>query len=711
MNMKIDVSKLLQLDYLNALILQYTNKIDKINSSFVKQYNLDMITSMEVDEINKLFNQYNISNDNVLKYLEMDFFDDDWIYADLYSEDREYAKELEVEYKDKAISDIDKLNNKINSVNENNRKIIFQLEKEIDLFRAILKLLNNNVSFLESDIDNLKLLIIDSSLSDSDKFKFSYDIVKYLIENNRKIENVSDKKDTGRNKIVVPDNFEKLLEDAYSTSTYYMDEIKIEESIYSDTILEYYRKYEKLFKKVDLGNSINEIMETASDLARDLSELTDSISMDDFCIRLGDYLNDLNLNKDEETVNAALFGLDELDKFYEENLILSSYKHVLIDDIKKCLYVIEKINIDCLFKDRIKSKFDKLYGELKDNLISSKRKDEITLECTALKSDLKNLSEIELIVDELIKLENEINKMISVGIKMDKQYYDGLSKLQLTVIELKKMILEKGINTDISVVIKDINEKLIKHRNDLKKNKDKEDGKDLFVPKEKINLKGFVLFDIDENNTPYVLDDLNPMNNDMIDKGIETGDLSSGFVDYSNLINDLLLFGKPGIMKDEMPAFIGKILDKVYYNPDNRNHPTGMVRIRPLRNSVVRFIEQRIILSSGTEIHKQVCDIIGEILPSTNISLTDDFVIYINYASALKRDDGDVYNTAINRFDGGSVLRKLFDSSKDRLSDSECDLLRDIVKISVDTYYKLGDINPNLRFDVIKEIGGKKTRG
>ena len=51
------------------------------------------------------------------------------------------------------------------------------------------------------------------------------------------------------------------------------------------------------------------------------------------------------------------------------------------------------------------------------------------------------------------------------------------------------------------------------------------------------------------------------------------------------------------------------------------------------------------------------------------------------------------------------------DKSKEQLSDKECDLLRDIINMSLDAFDKLEKKNTNLHFDVIKQIGGVKTRG
>ena len=41
---------------------------------------------MPLDEVNELFNGYNVSDENYIKYIESDFLDESWEFADLYSD-------------------------------------------------------------------------------------------------------------------------------------------------------------------------------------------------------------------------------------------------------------------------------------------------------------------------------------------------------------------------------------------------------------------------------------------------------------------------------------------------------------------------------------------------------------------------------------------------------------------------------------------------
>ena len=74
-----------------------------------------------------------------------------------------------------------------------------------------------------------------------------------------------------------------------------------------------------------------------------------------------------------------------------------------------------------------------------------------------------------------------------------------------------------------------------------------------------------------------------------------------------------------------------------------------------------------------------------------------------------KKDDG-TYDIAINRFDKSVLLRRMFMNGKTSLTDEECKMLKEIVMKSVDAYFALEEINPDIKFNFIRE-GGAKTRG
>ena len=230
-----------------------------------------------------------------------------------------------------------------------------------------------------------------------------------------------------------------------------------------------------------------------------------------------------------------------------------------------------------------------------------------------------------------------------------------------------------------------------------------------------ILLRGFVLCDFDEENQPYILSDLEPSKkNKMIDASIEPKKVKKGYEDFSRLINDLFMFGNTEKLdNNDGQGNTERVCDAVWYDPNERTKKTGMYRIKWDKVGVERFVEQRIVLHTGTVMYEQVINIIREIVPNVLFDSSMDVNLYINYASALKRDDKGLYNVAINRFDRRSPLYKLFNVPKNKteLSNEECELLKDIIHASLDAFSKLKDINPDVHVDVIKQIEEGRTRG
>jgi len=703
--MDIDIKRILDIDYLKELVSQKSDEIRILNGGFNEQFDLKMLKDKRNEEIKSLFTIYEVNPENVIAFLSITSFDE-WEFSDLYEEDRDEVRTIEIAAENKALVDIEELNEKIELVNEEIRRSILELETNLDFIRIILKVLDNNGYVLEDDVNNLEILIKNSDLDDKDKTFITREIVSYLIDKKIGIEKIVEKKEEHDEELTI-DEFEVELSEVYASSSYIVKEhdIDLSNCIYGENILEYYNKYKELFAFCGLGDTLNEVLVMCSDLANGLNEMGNSITKEEFCVRLGNCFNILYQDKQEIEFESdvTLKMMDELDKFYNENLELSKYKKVLLEDIENSLEIVYLTNIDGLFIERISNDLALLYDELNDNFFNVNRKEEIVLELVSLRSKVRELSEVELSLDKLLVFEDEINEMLSTGYKLDDDFYNGLSELQSKVNDIIMSIKENGLGIENSYNIKNISDDVEKYRIILQ-------GNGIEVEKKKVDLKGFVLFDLDRNYQPYVISDLDKKNKKMIDDSIESKDLVSGFKDYSKLIDDLLKYGKPSIMRNGVPVFVGKILDKVYYDPESREHPTGMVRVRPIRNTVARFIEQRIILNSGTEIHNQVCGIVNEVLPLTNINKNEDFVIYINYASGMKRKDEGTYDIAINRFDKATVLRRIFMNGKTSLSDDECKMLREIVVKSVDAYFALEDINPDIKFDFIRE-GGAKTRG
>lgn len=700
--MKFDVNKLLDLDYLNSIALQLNGDIQGLKIQFLKTYDLEMLKNESIENINSLFSQYNLSNKYILQYFQTDFITSDWEFAYLFSDDISYSSELRDSIKQKAISEIEQLNAKIIEINNDYQKRIDALEEKLDFINTFIRFVKFDTVITGYDIDYLRDLIFAASFSDEEKLLLSYNVVKYSIGkiNERTVKTVE----------VDTSSFEKTLNDAYSSSKYKEStNEKIIEPTYSETILGYYDYHKKLFSEEGLGSTLSECMETAHALSEGIKVSIDSISKTDFCVEMASLLYELHLKQksthfSHDEIADILMDLGKLDRIYEENIKNQERKEELLTEINNDLDTILMLDFESSFKDRVKNQLGLLQIELKENFINSKRLNEIIKEYESISKKIVKIPEICKQVKKLEKLAEKIKKLISVSKlpskNLTEDYYNNLYLLKNKVYDFINVVSTNGPDKDFDRKIQQIEFEVSKYLRVENTNS-------------RITLKGFVLFDVDESNNAYVVSDLDPNNKDaLIDKGILKNKLNLGYADYSNLIKDLLLYGVPGIMKDEIPACIEEILDKVFYDK-NRKNATGMVRIRPLRNSVARFISQKILLKPNTEMHKQVVGIIQEILPNVVISPNEEFALHINFASALKESDEGSYDIAISRYSNESVLYKLFMANPDRTSftKEELSLIKDIVNMSLDAYSQLKKNNENLTFDIIDKIGGKRTRG
>ena len=697
--MKLDVLRMLDLEYLNSLISEIHDKISHLNVSFLEQYSLEKLNEMNKDDIVKLFDKYGVSSESIIKYFESDYIDENWEFADLFFDDIAYSSKLKEQAKNDALNELELLNNQINSINSSIENELLELNNTENFLKMLIRLLNGN-DLSEEDVDSLHEFISNSSFNDEEEFIFSYNIVKYILENRKDFSlKISDDN---------IDEFEKELNDIYLSSHYNDEslEISVDEPVYSETITGRYEYYKKLFDEADLGDTLGQIMDNCLELCEGLNPLKNTLPKSEFCVLIGSLLYILNENHGKEVVNQDIIAdvyadLAILDKLYEEDLSLLSYKEKMISLLKDDLDIASRFKVKCNFKNRIINRLNLLLLEFQNNLINSTRQKEIDEEYSKIKQDFIILPETVKQIKNLKDLKNRIEQLLSKSTTVVvEEYYFGLAELQSSVISLIEMVEENGASSEISIELSKIIAEL---RQYSKTNKSKNN----------ILLNGFVLFDFDENGKPYVMSDLDLQNShNLIDVSNEQNKINSSFSDYSKLINDLLIYGEPEILNGEIPSNIERILDKVYLD-NERNKPTKMIRIRPRRNSLVRFVTQKVVLRSDTEIFKQVLSIIKEILPNAQIDTNKDFVLYVNIASLIKGEATDSYNVCINRYNRKSLLYKLLleNIHKSSLTDEECSLLKDIVHMSMNAYYELEKKNEHLKFDIIKQIGGMKNRG
>lgn len=327
--------------------------------------------------------------------------------------------------------------------------------------------------------------------------------------------------------------------------------------------------------------------------------------------------------------------------------------------------------------------------------------------CNKIVGSIEELNKTVNQVIYLTELNNEILNLLNLASsslnQLSNQDYLELSGIQQDVLYYIDMVMQDGYSVDV--------ESFYNNAMLIMENFNHEE-KDLV---NKTQLMGFVLFDFDDNCVPYVISDLDPHSKDnLIDVSILQGKCDSGFQDYSDLVNDILLYGVPrAVYGDFNNNYLYKLITPVYSDKNSRKNPTGMIRIRPSKGSLVRFISRDVILKPDTQIFSQVINLLKEILPSIEIDNSKEFKLVVNFASSMKGSSDESYHECMLRYDRKSPLYRLFfsDTNKDCLSDQEYSLLRDIIHMSLDAYCKLEKVNDKLYFDIIKQIGGKNTYG
>lgn len=702
--MEFDFDKLLQLDYLNTLKIELIDEIDKISKMFLEQYSLEKLSKMEYADISSIFEFHGVAKTNLIRYLETDFIDEGWEFADLFQDDIIYSTELRAQIKLAALNEIDILNNKIIDINEKYKNDIANLEEYLNFVNIFIRVLCSKDLLLEEDLNRIYNFIASSNLNEEEQYRFSYKFVSLVFDNtSRKSE--KDEVDTS--------DFEKILDDAYlSVAENEEKDLEIVEPSYPETVLTYYNYFKSLFEEVGLGNNLYEIMNVCLEFDLGINDSSGLMSKEDFCIRLGALLSKLNdtLKSDRDTANEVLIDLSLLDNLYSEDMDLLEVKEELLNRINNDLDIISSIEIDNDLFRQVINKLNLLRVDLTNKIIGLRKFKEMNSSYNDMRLDIRKISEIFNQLNRLNKLNDSLKEMISNSYLVDfdvmPDYCDKLNDLQLRVLELIDVINKNDYNSKLDIDITVIEQEWLKYLTFSKKEEEEVE--------EKIDLKGFVLFDFGEDNIPYVINDLDPSNNkNLIADDALQGQIVSGFEDYNNLINDLLLDGVPRILKNgEALPYMDRILTYVFLD-NNRKQVTKMVRIRPMRNSLVRFISHKVALNPGSKIHKQIIEIISENLPNVNISLDNEFVLFVNFCSALKLEDTDSYGISINRYLRKSPLYKLFleNRDNDELTDEECSLLKDIVNMSLDAYVELEKKNENLKFDVIRKIGGKMVHG
>jgi len=709
----INVEKILQLDYLEGLLLQIDEHIALEKEKIIKHYDIDTLESMTVDEVSNLFKEYRVKCDNLLHLMSDVYLDESFEFAYLYMDDIAYSSEQKQLLREKALEEIKLLNSRIDLVNEQIFGQIMEVVKKTKLINLLIKLLKGDDLILGTEINEIKRLILTSPLlKDEDRYQAGLSLVKYLIQSGRKILFNKENIDSS--------SFEQALDNVHKSSGYIEEKADMNTKLpYYDVVLKYYERYKTLFDSTGYTD-IFEFMSVADSLSDVIDMKFESLNRENFCIQVAGLLYQLNFIDDRAMEKEILDVLLKLDLLYEMDMKYVDYKKQKLSDIDECFSELDSLDLNVKIPfvldivNKIKNRLVLIKMDLENEIISDTKKDSIDLEYQNILNSISNLSERINLINEIDRYNSKIRDIFVDGkntMLLNEEISNLLVFIQDKLLDFKKEIRNNDLTDEILLEIKSYFDKINEIELSLKT--------PVELPKEeneKVVLNGFVLCDFNKDNKPYVLSDLD-LSSKMIDKTIEPNKLKKGFDSYSKLVNDLFLLGNTEKLdnNDSQGFNMDKLNEPVYRDPRNRTqeNKTEMYRIKYDRNGVERFIEQRIVLHHGTKIYQQVVEIIKRILPDVEFDSSKDFNLYINFASLMKLTEVDGYGDAIKRYDRCSPLYKLFieDKNKEELTDGECELLKDIVNMSLDAFLELEKLNPNLHFDVIKQIGGVKTRG
>ena len=229
---------------------------------------------------------------------------------------------------------------------------------------------------------------------------------------------------------------------------------------------------------------------------------------------------------------------------------------------------------------------------------------------------------------------------------------------------------------------------------------------------DKMVIKGFVLFDYrkdeSENLVPYIITDLDAGHKyTAIDASVPRDKLiSKGYQDFNNLIDDITMLGEPRALlerTDKLSSYVRPVYKTTSahdYVKTTSDNTTGMIRIRPTKTSLVRFIEERIPLNPTDKNYEAIKSLIES--KFENVTLSDGgFNLYINYLTSFKLKDTDSYMACNKRFNI-SILGKLLHNEE--LSQEDLDELSKAIDASIEAYQKLSEINSSFKFKSINKM-------
>lgn len=490
---------------LNEYMKLYNDKYDNLKENNITIFDLDnklkrldnISNKIEKIDINNINDLINIGNEFKNQLIDFDYLNSEFEkYKDLKNKDKlltiinkyndvyNYLKKNELNIYDiyRLIDNYNFLKNKYGA-NNDIEKLDFSLNKEINetknLFMQKLKELENKLNIVNDndkkiydDINNInsQLILINENKNN-------------IIKNEQIINNLTNQNDLLNEKIKNIDKIIKEKNDGYVVyNTELLDKINDIKNNDIENMKKNMEKYDNILKNINIDN--NEILQLINNKLKNINshKFKTNIDDDDNIIinddNKDDVINDLN-NEKNKSLNVKKYNIDKINELENKNILnIKNQIELLNDDILK----IKKSDIvtasDIL---KIKNEIVLLNNVIKNNdaVIDVNTNNGLKIDNIINNLYNKYLKDIE---NRILKIENTFDRLdIEDIIKKNEMLLSENEKLEYFIDELKvkddlivdknlKLANEVNLKNDILNIYKNKIQKIDSELNDLIKN-------------------------------------------------------------------------------------------------------------------------------------------------------------------------------------------------------------------------------------------------
>jgi len=667
----------LSIEELDKKIASLNNDIMSFDDELNTSYSLEMLSSMQEQEIKQILGKYGLESrfNDLYEYFSVLFL---YQNENIYSQ---FSKTLNP-IKEKANNVVLEINNIIRrriEIIKNHNELI---ENQISFCNTLKKYLQGEFKYTKEAYDNLITSIIQSDITPENKIKLSLMLSKKLIE-------------------IKQSKAEKTP-------------VVIEEGPYTPSIID---SFEESLIVNEEKASYTEQEKEVSQFRREQIEFANA-----------------QYDKYKDFISSSIFS-DPKEVYGILNFEYISQNGYLLDDFALYLVISVSSIKDLSLSDEEIQEYAKILRNLDEMFIKTKINYENSeRERIRIEKEQKIINDINSkISDNNSKLQDLFSSSNALETIPEQDFFDTLMHLQHRLETVRKAsenikIGSLGNFEQIQLELNFIKEKIDELNEKINERKQS------LAP---VEIKTFALFDTDDQSKKTFLYEDLLGDNPFIDMNAIIGNnVSEEDKNYqqniSKLIGDIMLFGECEYMHsiNTSSSNYGDKIEGIIYRTDDkgnvlREEKTPLWRIRPTPRSNVRFIERKIVIPQNSELFNQVKAIIQKRLPKVIIPSGESFTLMVNLGCAIKMSDTEIYTTAYRRFKDRDVkpLSLFYENGnygkqgqkatklKTKLSDEECKAFDAFVVTSLQSLYEMSKEDPLYDFSFIDGMGGEKEYG